>query len=132
MALTLVMGAIASPWVSVGTKLCYSRLNESFYPSNPLTAPNPMNIFGIGLPELGLIFVIALLVFGPKKLPEVGRSLGKALRGFQEASKEFETELKREAQNLEKSVQIKAELEESKTPESSSSSEKARDRKSVV
>ncbi|ALJ69340.1 TatA/E family twin arginine-targeting protein translocase [Synechocystis sp. B12] len=84
-----------------------------------------MNIFGIGLPELGLIFVIALLVFGPKKLPEVGRSLGKALRGFQEASKEFETELKREAQNLEKSVQIKAELEESKTPESSSSSEKA-------
>ncbi|MBE9174399.1 TatA/E family twin arginine-targeting protein translocase [Synechocystis salina LEGE 06155] len=79
-----------------------------------------MNIFGIGLPELGLIFVIALLVFGPKKLPEVGRSLGKALRGFQEASKEFETELKREAQNLEKSVQIKAELEESKTPESSS------------
>lgn len=76
-----------------------------------------MNIFGIGLPELGLIFVIALLVFGPKKLPEVGRSLGKALRGFQEASKEFETELKREAQNLEKSVQIKAELEESKTPE---------------
>ncbi len=79
-----------------------------------------MNIFGIGLPELGLIFVIALLVFGPKKLPEVGRSLGKALRGFQEASKEFETELKREAQNLEKSVQIKAELEESKTPENSS------------
>ena len=79
-----------------------------------------MNLFGIGLPELGLIFVIALLVFGPKKLPEVGRSLGKALRGFQEASKEFETELKREAQNLEKSVQIKAELEESKTPESSS------------
>ncbi|AIE74360.1 MULTISPECIES: TatA/E family twin arginine-targeting protein translocase [unclassified Synechocystis] len=78
-----------------------------------------MNIFGIGLPELGLIFVIALLVFGPKKLPEVGRSLGKALRGFQEASKEFETELKREAQNLEKSVQIKAELEESKTPENS-------------
>lgn len=125
MPLTLVMGAIASPWVSVGTKLCYSRLNESFRLSNPLTAPNPMNIFGIGLPELGLIFVIALLVFGPKKLPEVGRSLGKALRGFQEASKEFETELKREAQNLEKSVQIKAELEESKTPESSSSPEKA-------
>jgi len=83
-----------------------------------------MNIFGIGLPELGLIFVIALLVFGPKKLPEVGRSLGKALRGFQEASKEFETELKREAQNLEKSVQIKAELEESKTPESTAESEK--------
>jgi len=47
-----------------------------------------MNIFGIGLPEMGLILLIALLVFGPKKLPEIGRSLGKTIRGFQEASKE--------------------------------------------
>ncbi|MFP3344715.1 twin-arginine translocase TatA/TatE family subunit, partial [Halomonas sp. SIMBA_159] len=37
-----------------------------------------MNVFGIGLPEMALIFVIALLVFGPKKLPEIGSSLGKA------------------------------------------------------
>lgn len=72
-----------------------------------------MNIFGIGLPEMVLIFVIALLVFGPKKLPEVGRSLGKAIRGFQEASKEFETEFKREVDQLEESVKIKAELEDS-------------------
>ena len=70
-----------------------------------------MNIFGIGLPEMGLILVIALLVFGPKKLPEIGRSLGKALRGFQEASKEFENEFKREAQQLETSVKMSAELE---------------------
>jgi len=49
-----------------------------------------MNIFGIGLPEMGLILLIALLVFGPKKLPEIGRSLGKTIRGFQEASKEFQ------------------------------------------
>ena len=70
-----------------------------------------MNIFGIGLPEMGLILVIALLVFGPKKLPEIGRSLGKALRGFQEASKEFENEFKREAQQLETSVKMNAEIE---------------------
>lgn len=76
-----------------------------------------MNIFGIGLPEMGLILVIALLVFGPKKLPEIGRSLGKALRGFQEASREFESEFKREAENLEKSVQMKAQLEEGKPRE---------------
>lgn len=63
-----------------------------------------MNIFGIGLPEMALIFVIALLIFGPKKLPEIGRSMGKALRSFQDASKEFETEFKREAQQLEKTV----------------------------
>jgi sec-independent protein translocase protein TatA len=79
-----------------------------------------MNIFGIGLPEMGLIFVIALLVFGPKKLPEIGRSLGKALKGFQDASREFETEFKREAENIEKSVQMKAQLEEGKTVESGS------------
>ncbi|PSF39523.1 twin-arginine translocase TatA/TatE family subunit [Aphanothece hegewaldii CCALA 016] len=74
-----------------------------------------MNIFGIGLPEMVLIFVIALLIFGPKKLPEVGRSLGKAIRGFQDASKEFETEFKREVDELEESVKMKAELEESKS-----------------
>lgn len=70
-----------------------------------------MNIFGIGLPEMALIFIVALLVFGPKKLPEIGRSLGKAIRGFQEASKEFENEFKREAQELEKSVQMNATIE---------------------
>lgn len=59
-----------------------------------------MNFFGIGLPEMILILVVALLVFGPKKLPEVGRSLGKAIRSFQDASKEFESEFKREAEQI--------------------------------
>ncbi|HEY9616395.1 MAG TPA: TatA/E family twin arginine-targeting protein translocase [Microcoleaceae cyanobacterium] len=68
-----------------------------------------MNVFGIGLPEMMLILVVALLVFGPKKLPEIGRSLGKALRGFQEASKEFEAEFKREAEHLEKATQVSME-----------------------
>ncbi|HEY9673929.1 MAG TPA: TatA/E family twin arginine-targeting protein translocase [Waterburya sp.] len=63
-----------------------------------------MNVFGIGLPEMALILVIALLVFGPKKLPEIGRSLGKAIRGFQEASREFESEFKREAEQIEQAV----------------------------
>ncbi|MFE4105478.1 TatA/E family twin arginine-targeting protein translocase [Almyronema epifaneia] len=72
-----------------------------------------MNIFGIGLPEMALIFIVALLVFGPKKLPEIGRSLGKAIRGFQDASREFETEFKREAERIEKTVTepMKATLE---------------------
>ena len=72
-----------------------------------------MNIFGIGLPEMALIMILALLIFGPKKLPEIGRSLGKAIRGFQEASKEFETEFKKEAERLEKVVTepMKATLE---------------------
>jgi len=46
-------------------------------------------MFDIGLQELALIFVIALLVFGPKNLPQLGRSLGRAMREFRRASDEF-------------------------------------------
>lgn len=47
-------------------------------------------MFGrIGVPELILILVIALMIFGPAKLPEIGRSIGKALREFHKASSEL-------------------------------------------
>ena len=47
-------------------------------------------MFGnIGLPEMMLIMAIALLVFGPKKLPEVGRSIGKAMREFKKSTEEI-------------------------------------------
>jgi TatA/E family protein of Tat protein translocase len=47
-------------------------------------------MFGnIGLPEMLVIMAIALLVFGPKKLPEVGRSLGKAMREFKKSTEEI-------------------------------------------
>lgn len=39
-------------------------------------------MFGLGLPELMIILVIALVFFGPKKLPSMGKSLGEAIRGF--------------------------------------------------
>ena len=75
-----------------------------------------MNIFGIGLPEMGLIMIVALLVFGPKKLPEISRSLGGAIRDLQKASKEFEEEFKKEADAIEKTVvePMKATLEKPK------------------
>ncbi|WP_319422016.1 TatA/E family twin arginine-targeting protein translocase [Pleurocapsa sp. FMAR1] len=73
-----------------------------------------MNIFGVGLPEMALITIVALLVFGPKKLPEIGRSVAKTLRSFQDASKEFENEFKKEAENIEKSISMNAKLEASK------------------
>jgi sec-independent protein translocase protein TatA len=53
-----------------------------------------MNIFGIGLPEMAVIAAIGLLVFGPKRLPELGKTLGRTLRGFQSASQEFEQEFR--------------------------------------
>ncbi|MEL6440045.1 MAG: TatA/E family twin arginine-targeting protein translocase [Cyanobacteria bacterium J06621_8] len=70
-----------------------------------------MNIFGIGLPEMALITIVALLVFGPKKLPEIGRSVAKTLRSFQDASKEFENEFKKEAASIENSISMNAKLE---------------------
>ena len=82
-----------------------------------------MNIFGIGLPEMALIMIVALLVFGPKKLPEIGRSLGKAIRGFQDASKEFENEFKKEAQQIEESIKMSAELEGTKNAQAKSTKE---------
>jgi sec-independent protein translocase protein TatA len=76
-----------------------------------------MNVFGIGLPEMILIFVVALLIFGPKKLPEIGKSLGKTIKGFQEASREFQEEFKKEAQQMEETVSMNAKLEPSNETE---------------
>ena len=53
-----------------------------------------MNVFGIGLPEMAVIAAIALVVFGPKRLPELGRTLGRTLKSFQAASQDFEKEFR--------------------------------------
>ena len=62
----------------------------------------------LGMPELIVIFVIALLVFGPRKLPELGRSLGKSLGEFKRASNELRNTLDEEIRLEEQRVEQRA------------------------
>lgn len=53
-------------------------------------------LFGLGLPEIVVIGGVVALLFGPSKLPELGKSLGKTVKSFQSAANEFNEELKKE------------------------------------
>lgn len=66
-------------------------------------------MFGsIGMPELVIIFVIALIIFGPRKLPELGRSLGRSLGEFRRASNELRNSLEEEIRVEEQRDRAKA------------------------
>ncbi len=59
-------------------------------------------MFGtLGMPELIVIFVIALIVFGPRKLPELGRSLGRGIAEFKRATNELQSSLQEEIRSEE-------------------------------
>ncbi len=55
----------------------------------------------LGFSEMAFIFVLALIIFGPKKLPEIGRQIGKALAEFKRASNEFKWQLEAEMRQIE-------------------------------
>jgi len=60
-------------------------------------------VFGLGGAEIGLIFLIVLLIFGPSQIPKMARGLGQALREFRKAQREITDEVNREDPPAEKS-----------------------------
>jgi len=72
-------------------------------------------MFGsIGMPELIIILVIALIIFGPRKLPELGRSLGRSINEFKKASNELRS-------TLEEEIRIEETRERTTTPPATTS-----------
>lgn len=80
-------------------------------------------MFGIGMPEMVIIMVIALIVMGPQKLPELARSLGKGLAEFKRASNDFrrsmdeESKIADEKERMAKETVVKEALEPETTHE---------------
>ena len=62
----------------------------------------------LGFPELIVIFIIALIIFGPRKLPELGKSLGKSLSEFKRASNELRNTLDEEIRQEERTKTVSA------------------------
>jgi TatA/E family protein of Tat protein translocase len=75
-------------------------------------------MFGIGMPELLLILGLALIVLGPKKLPELAKALGKGMAEFRRATDELKDEFRQMEREVEESTQAAAASEEPTTANS--------------
>lgn len=70
-----------------------------------------MRNMNLGMTEIIFIFLLALVIFGPRKLPEIGRQIGRFMGEFRRASNEFKSQIETEVQNLELEEQIKKDAE---------------------
>jgi sec-independent protein translocase protein TatA len=81
-------------------------------------------MFGLGFGELLVIFLIALIFIGPKKLPELAKGLGKGIREFQNAAKGFGDEIQGEGSGPKKLADASQQTETPKTDVTSTAEEK--------
>lgn len=70
----------------------------------------------LGIPEMIFIFVLALIIFGPKKMPEIGRQIGRALAEFKRASNEFRSQIETEIRQMEVETNVPSYISEPVDP----------------
>lgn len=86
-------------------------------------------MFGLGVPELIVIFIIALVVFGPKKLPDLGKSLGRGIAEFKRATSEVKESIETEMRQAERAIEIEKIEERMKIAEDKPEAEQEAKRK---
>ena len=88
-------------------------------------------MFGIGMPELMIIMVIALIVIGPQKLPELARSLGKGLAEFKRATDDFRQSVETDSRSAEEKERM-AKLEAANVQAEAETAKRSEELKTAV